>query len=57
MTKATADQVHKSYEDRGFLVRIDQDGHVEFRASDDLPWAEGRWVSEYRVIDGKVVLS
>jgi len=56
MTKATAEQVRKSYEDRGFLVRLDEEGHVEFRESADLPWAEGRWVSEYRVIDGNVVL-
>ena len=57
MTKATTEQVRKSYEDRGFIVRIDEEDHVEFREASDLPWAEGRWVSEYRIIDGNVVLS
>lgn len=57
MTNATTEQVRKSYEDRGFIVRIDADGHVEFRQSDDTPWMEGRWVSEYYVVDDTVVQS
>ena len=46
--KPTADDVRRSYEDRGYLVRIDSDGHVEYRETSDDAWLEGRWVSEYR---------
>lgn len=52
---ATTEQVRKDYEDRGFIVRIDSEGHVEF-SEDGNDWLEGRWVSEYRIIDGQVVL-
>ena len=45
--KATEAEVKAHYEDQGFEVRIDGEGHVEFR-KDDGDWLEGRWVSEYR---------
>lgn len=46
---ATAAEVRKSYKDQGHTVRIDREGHVEFKRDGDGPWLEGRWVSEYRV--------
>jgi len=55
MTKATAAQVRKHYIDQGYEVRISEDGHVEFRH--DGAWMEGRYVSEYRVVDGNVHLT
>lgn len=48
---ATAAEVRKSYKDQGHTVRIDREGHVEFKRDGDGPWLEGRWVSEYRVSD------
>jgi hypothetical protein len=55
MNNATVEQVRKHYEDRGCEVRIDDDGHVEF-SRDGTNWSEGRWVSEYRIVCGQVVL-
>jgi hypothetical protein len=46
---ATATEVRKSYKDAGHTVRIDREGHVEFKRDGEGPWLEGRWVSEYRV--------
>ncbi len=59
--KATLEQVRDHYERQGYEVafRGDQgaaDRHIEFR-KDDGEWHEGRWLSEYRVIDGQVVLT
>lgn len=54
--RATTEQVRKHYEDQGYEVRIDDAGHVEFRDSDG-EWLEGRWISEYRVFEGRVVLT
>jgi hypothetical protein len=54
-SEATTAQVIKHYEDRGCEVRIDDDGHVEF-SRDGKTWSEGRWVSEYRITCGQVVL-
>jgi hypothetical protein len=56
MTKtATASQVRAHYKALGCDVRISRDGHVMFRADGGV-WLEGRYVSEYRLIDGAVVL-
>ncbi|HVI92335.1 MAG TPA: hypothetical protein VM659_28860 [Dongiaceae bacterium] len=49
------DRVRLHYENDGKEVRIDAEGHVEFREPDG-EWLEGRWVSEYRLVDGDVVL-
>jgi Tfp pilus assembly protein FimT len=61
MTKkqtATAPEVRKYYKDQGCLVRITVDGRVSFcDKDDDQHWLDGRWVSEYRVIDGQVHLA
>jgi hypothetical protein len=62
MTKATANQVRKSYKDQGYDVRIrDDNGHVEIRedfgSGNYGEWLEGRYIDEYRVIDGQIVLS
>lgn len=46
---ATTTEVRKHYKDQGHTVRIDREGHVEFKQNGDGPWLEGRWVSEYRV--------
>lgn len=48
MKKATADQVKAHYQAQGADVRVDDQGHVEFRKNGG-EWLEGRWVSEYRV--------
>lgn len=56
MTKATAAQVRKHYEDQDYEVRISDDGHVEYRREGG-EWLEGRWVSEYWFIDGQIVLT
>jgi hypothetical protein len=55
MAKATAKQIRKYYTDQGYQVRIDAEDHIFFRRT-GREWQEGRWVSEYRVIDGQVVL-
>ena len=59
MTKATQAEVRKHYEDQDLEVRIDDvaSGHVLFRKPGERLWNEGRWVSEYRVVDGQVVLT
>jgi hypothetical protein len=58
MEKATVQQVRDYYRADGYEVRISEDGHVKFRNPREAApiWLEGRWVSEYRVDDGKVVL-
>lgn len=48
---ATAPEVRKHYKDGGHTVRIDREGHVEYKRNGDGPWLEGRWVSEYLVDD------
>jgi hypothetical protein len=53
---ATTAQVRKHYKDLGCEVRITKDGHVTYRDYDGAMWLEGRWVSEYVIVDGKVVL-
>ena len=45
---ATEQEVRKHYEADGYEVRIDDEGHVEYRRDSDDEWLEGRWVSEYR---------
>jgi len=52
---ATAAQVRKHYKDQGYDVKISNDGHLDYR-KDGGAWLEGRWVSEYRVVDGEIVL-
>ena len=52
---ATAAQVRKNHKNQGYDVKISNDGHVEYR-KDGGAWLEGRWVSEYRVVDGEIVL-
>jgi hypothetical protein len=54
--RPTASDVRKLYEDQGCEVRIDREGHVEFRREGETIWLEGRWVSEYRFIHGQVAL-
>lgn len=57
-TTATAAQVRNLYKSEGHTVRINREGHVEFKRDGEGPWLEGRWVSEYRVeSDGTVRLS
>jgi hypothetical protein len=53
-TAATTAQVRAYYKAQGYEVRISRNGRVEFRR--DGAWLEGRFVSEYRIIDGQVVL-
>lgn len=53
--KATAAEVRAHYKARGYQVRITREGHVTFRNVGEA-WLEGRWVEEYRVVDGSVVL-
>lgn len=58
MTKATEKQIRDHYRAQGYEVHIQKDGHVSFRypAADAL-WKEGRYVSEYVIVNGHVVLS
>lgn len=53
--QATTSEVRSHYKAQGYEVRIGRDGHVTFRSAGEA-WLEGRWISEYRVIDGNVVL-
>lgn len=61
-SRPTANDVRKHYKDQGCEVRIDREGHVEYRPDPDYhpgadgAWLEGRWVSEYRFSNGQVVL-
>lgn len=55
ITQATAAQVREHYKAQGYEVRIAKDGRVTFRK--DGTWREGRWVCEYRVDNGQVVLT
>lgn len=56
--KATAKQVREHYKAQGLQVSIQKDGHVSYRVPfGDALWREGRYVSEYRIIDGQVVLT
>lgn len=56
--QATERQVREYYEDQGYEVEIDHYGHIRYRHIDHegIDWVEGRWVSEYCVIDGQVIL-
>ena len=62
MARATTNQVRKHYKDLGYNVRIHKDnGHVEYRqdfgSGNYGEWLEGRYVDEYRIIDGQIVLT
>ena len=50
MTRRTATlaEVRKSYKEAGHTVRIDREGHIEFKRNGEGHWLEGRWVSEYQ---------
>jgi hypothetical protein len=48
---ATTTEVRNHYKSQGHTVRIDREGHVEFKQNGEGPWLEGRWVSEYRMDD------
>ena len=54
---ATAAEVNAHYTAQDCEVRIDDDGHIEFSRDGGQTYLEGRWVSEYRMIDGQVVLA
>ena len=56
VTHAPTFRVRNHYKDQGYEVHISREGHVEFREEGG-EWREGRWVSEYRIIDGQVVLT
>jgi hypothetical protein len=49
-------KVRAHYKALGYEVRITRDGHVTYR-KDNGEWREGRFVSEYREIEGQIVLS
>lgn len=51
---ATKQQIRNYYTDQGYACRISNDGRVEFHRG-GLRWQDGRWQSEYRIIDGQVV--
>ena len=56
-TAPTTTEVRAAYKAAGHTVRINRDGHVEFKRDGEGPWLEGRWVSEYRRDhDGAVML-
>lgn len=61
-TPATAKQVREYYGSMGHEVRINGGGRVTHRPDPDRhpgasgAWLEGRWLSDYRVIDGTVHL-
>jgi hypothetical protein len=52
--KATKEQVRAWFKAQGYEVCIDRDDSIVFRKPGE-SWREGRWVSEYRIIDGEVV--
>lgn len=54
---ATVDQIRAHYTEQGYEVKITEDGHVTYRKDSGGKWLEGRWVSEYRLVDGSVVLT
>lgn len=57
--RPTASMVRRYYQSNGYEVRIDKRGHVEYRPADTAdsgPWLEGRWLSEYRIVEGMIVL-
>jgi len=56
MIKPTSKQVRAHYASQGFDVRISRDGHIVFRRAGEA-WREGRWLDEYRLVDGQVVLA
>ena len=55
---ATTEQIESYYEYQGFDVQITRDGYVEYRdpCSVNDGWRDGRWTSEYRIVDGNVAL-
>lgn len=56
MSRPNTNDVRKHYKRQGYKVRINREGHVEFRREGETMWLDGRYVSEYRFIDGNVVL-
>lgn len=55
-SRPNTNDVRKHYKRQGYKVRINREGHVEFRREGETMWLEGRYVSEYRFIDGNVML-
>ena len=53
----TRTQLRRYYLDQGYEVRIDIKGHVTFKLPDDVYWLDGRFITEYRNIDGYIVLT
>jgi hypothetical protein len=59
----SAQIVRQYYKNRGYEVHISREGHVTYRPADHqkngvgCEWLEGRYVSEYIVIDGNIHLS
>ena len=55
--KATAAEVRSHYKAQGYEVRISRDdGRVIYRKPGEA-WLEGRYVEEYRIIDGTLMLT
>lgn len=56
---ATKQQIRNHFADQGCAVIVSNDGCVKFRklaAPGEMgPWLDGRWQSEYCVIDGQIV--
>jgi len=60
MTKATNTEKHRlalcaQFHQRGYDVMISRDGHITFcvsHAGRHEPWRDGRYISEYRIVDG-----
>jgi hypothetical protein len=61
-TEATEKQVRAHYKASGYEVRITKhEGHVRYRPANRSKretgaWREGRYVTDYIVVDGQVVL-
>jgi len=58
-TKATAQEIRKHFNKMAYEVKISQTtGQVQYRrggTGDNAKWIDGRYVDEYRVIDGDVI--
>ena len=57
MRQATEDEIRRWYREQGQQIIVRRTGKILYRTPPALNWSEGRYVSEYRVIDNDVVLT
>lgn len=57
MRQATEDEIRRLYHDQDMEILIRKTGKILFRHRTGFQWREGRYASEYKWVDGDIVLT